>query len=224
MSSESSVITAAQLLERRRQERLTARRRPLRTNVAALDELQGGGLQRGSLVELHGSRSSGRWALGLAALAAATRAGEAAALVDCGDQLDPQAAEAAGVELARVLWLRPRRIKDALACAEMALAAGLVLVVLDLGERAARGVPPASWIRLSRAAKAQKAVLLLLAPSATTGTAADLVIRAGARAVWESSRAGQAPLLAGLDARLFVERRRGEGGRGGPVALPVRQR
>src|SRR5512143_1726070 len=49
-----------------------------------------GGLPRGTLVEVVGRRSSGRFALALAALAAATQAGESAALVDLGDQLDPQ--------------------------------------------------------------------------------------------------------------------------------------
>ena len=177
--------------------------------MSALDALQGGGLHRGSLVELFGARSSGRYSIGLAALGAATSAGEAAALVDCGDHLDPHAAVAAGVELTRLLWLRPSRLKDALACAEMALAAAFALVVLDLGERPAFGAPPAAWVRLSRAAKAQGAVLLLLAPRATAGTAADLVVRAGrARPVWSASRPGQAPLLAGLEARLTVERRR----------------
>ncbi len=225
MSSAFELATAAQLLERRRQAEAAGSRHPLRTNVAALDALQGGGLHRGSLIELHGSRSSGRLSIALTALAAATAAGEAAALIDCGDHLDPQTAESAGVALARLLWLRPRRLKDALSCAEMALAAGFALVVLDLGERPASGAPPAAWLRLSRAAKAQNAVLLLLAPRATTGTAADVVVRAGrARAVWSADRPGQTPLLAGLDARLIVERRRGQGGGGGAVALPVRER
>jgi len=225
VSSAFELATAAQLLEKRRQAAAAGGRRPLVTHVAALDALQGGGLHRGSLIELHGSRSSGRLSIALAALTAATAAGEAAALIDCGDHLDPQAAQACGVELARLLWLRPRRLKDALSCAEMALAAGLALVALDLGERPARGSPFAAWLRLARAAKAQNAVLLLLAPRPTAGTAADVVVRAlRARPVWNAEGSGQTPLLAGLDARLVVERHRGPAGAGGAVALPLRER
>ena len=106
-----------------------------------------------------------------------------------------------------------------------ALAAGLALVALDLGERPARGAPFAAWLRLARAAKAQNAVLLLLAPRPTAGTAADVVVRAlRARPVWNAEGSGQTPLLAGLDARLVVERHRGPAGAGGAVALPLRER
>ena len=50
------------------------------TGVDALDQLLSGGLARGRLTEPIGRRSSGRTALGLAALAAATRRGETVAL------------------------------------------------------------------------------------------------------------------------------------------------
>src|SRR5450432_2469303 len=92
-----------------------------------------GGLPRGKLVEIVGRRTSGRHSLALAALASATSAGELAALVDPGDHFDPQSAEAAGVDLERVLWVRPAKLKAALASAEMLLATGFPLVVADLG-------------------------------------------------------------------------------------------
>ena len=69
---------------------------PLATAVPALDRLLDGGLPRGQLVELVGGRTSGRFSTLLAALAAATGVGEAAALVDLGDGLDPEAAAAPG--------------------------------------------------------------------------------------------------------------------------------
>ncbi len=74
----------------------------------ALDRLLCGGLRRGALVELVGPTSSGRFSLVLGALAAATRRAEPAALVDLGDGLEPRLAEAAGIELDRLLWVRPR--------------------------------------------------------------------------------------------------------------------
>ena len=104
----------------------------LATGVAPLDALLDGGLPRGTLVELTG-RSGGRFALVLATLAAATSRGEPAALLDLGDNLDPSSAEEAGCDLARLLWVRPQRFRDALLAAETVAAAGFRLVVLDAG-------------------------------------------------------------------------------------------
>ena len=123
-SSLSLRLTPAIELERALEER--RRRPPLPTGLGALDRLQEGGLPRGSLIEVSGRRSSGRFALALAALAAATAAGEPAALVDPADQLDPEGARSAGVVLERLLWLRPDQPRQTLSCAEAlcAIAAG----------------------------------------------------------------------------------------------------
>src|SRR5712692_2588396 len=64
-----------------------------------LDRLLAGGLPKGKLTELVGRRSTGRFAIALAALASATSSGEAAALVDLDSHLDPQGAADAGVDL-----------------------------------------------------------------------------------------------------------------------------
>ena len=193
----------------------------LPTTVAALDRLLPGGLPKGRLVELSGRRSSGRFSLGLAALAATTSSGQAAALVDLGDHLDPETAERAGVDLRCLLWARPRRAKEALAAAEMLLAAGFPLVVADLGLcPRTRWVPDAAWVRLARSAAAQGATLLLSTPWRASGIAADAVVSAaGARAVWQGS--GASPrLLAGLSARLTLEKRgRATPGASGMLAL-----
>ena len=186
----------------------SAPRDPIPTMVPALDRLLCGGLPRGGFVELSGRRSCGRFSIGIAALASATSCGEAAALVDLGGHLDPQAAEAAGVELARLLWVRPEKLKDAVASAEMLLSAGFPLVVLDLGLAPVRGrfVPDAAWVRLERAARSHHAALLLLAPYRVSGVAADTVLAAdSARASWMG--AGIAPrLLCGLSSRLVLQK------------------
>jgi hypothetical protein len=75
------------------------------SGIPALDALTGG-LPRGCLTEICGPASSGRTALLLAALAAATRREEFCVVVDASDALDPQSAAAAGVELKRMLWVR----------------------------------------------------------------------------------------------------------------------
>jgi recombination protein RecA len=75
------------------------------SGIPALDALIGG-WPRGCLSEICGPASSGRTGILLAALAASTQKGEVCALVDAGDTLHPASAKAAGVEMARVLWVR----------------------------------------------------------------------------------------------------------------------
>jgi len=177
------------------------------TAVPSLDRLLPGGLPKGDLVELSGRRSSGRFSLGLAALASTTSSGEPAALVDLGDHLDPQSAEEAGVDLRCLLWARPRRVREALAASEMLIAAGFPLVVVDLGlSPRTRFVPDAAWVRLARSAQAQKAALLLSTPARASGIAAGAVVSAAAaRPVWQGS--DLAPrLLTGLSSRLTLEK------------------
>jgi recA bacterial DNA recombination protein len=199
--------SAAELVQARRE---AGEAMPLQTAVPALDRLLGGGLPRGRLVELLGGKSGGRFSLLLATLAAATAAGEAAALVDLGDQLDPQAAAAAGVELPRLLWLRPERTADALAAAEMAVAGGFALVALDLGVpplRGGRGAEP-FWVRLARAAETHGGTLLVSTPYRVSGTAAAAVLRLErGRGVWRG--AGATTLLAGVAGEVALEKLRG---------------
>ncbi|MCM3877941.1 MAG: hypothetical protein NEA02_16165, partial [Thermoanaerobaculia bacterium] len=180
----------------------------LPTGCEGLDRLLGGGLPRGALVEMSGRASSGRFSIALSALAAATQTGEAAALVDPGDHFDPQGAAAAGAELSRVLWLRPRGVKMALAATETVLATGFALVILDLGlaRVSRRRYDDAVWLRLARRARFHDAALFVLAPYRVTGTAARIVLAAdAARAGWDRSRQSLS-LLDGLSARLVVEK------------------
>jgi len=187
----------------------------LPTRVEGLDRLLGGGLPRGALVEMSGRASSGRFSVALSALAATTQTGEAAALVDPGDHFDPQGAAAAGAELSRVLWLRPRGLKPALAAAETVLATGFALVVLDLGLSRIfrRRFDDAVWLRLARRARFHDAALLVLAPYRVTGAAAHVVLAADtARAGWDRAsldrRAQSVSLLDGLSSRLVLEKTR----------------
>ncbi|HYM76104.1 MAG TPA: hypothetical protein VE377_09015 [Candidatus Dormibacteraeota bacterium] len=86
------------------------------SGIPTLDALTGG-LPRGCLTEICGPASSGRTAVLLAALAAATRRGEYCAVIDASDALDPHSVAAAGIDLDRLLWVRcsddsPRRHRD----------------------------------------------------------------------------------------------------------------
>src|ERR1700680_1115421 len=189
------------------------RKAPLKT-FPALDELLGGGLPRGKLVEMIGARSSGRFSIVLAAIAAATAAGEAAALVDLGDGLDPEAAVALGADLRRLLWLRPGTLKQALAGAEILLGGGFPMVVLDLGNPALRGGRgrEAGGLRLARAAQAQGAALLVASPYRVSGTAAAAVLQAArGRAHWQGAAGGPSWLLDGLSCPGTLREGRGPG-------------
>jgi predicted ATP-dependent serine protease len=77
----------------------------VRSAIEELDALTGG-LPRGGLSEICGPASSGRSSVLLAMMARMTAEGEVCALVDASDSFDPKSAEAAGVELKRLLWVR----------------------------------------------------------------------------------------------------------------------
>jgi len=82
----------------------------VQTDVAVLDAVLRGGLPRGQLSEIAAPRSAGRTTLLLQLLAAATRRGDIAALVDTFDRLDVASAAAAGIVLDRLLWVRGQAI------------------------------------------------------------------------------------------------------------------
>lgn len=81
------------------------------TGIEQLDALTGG-LPRGALTEICGPASSGRTSVLLGLMASMTAHGELCALVDASDSFDPKSAEAAGVELRRLLWIRCSKNKS----------------------------------------------------------------------------------------------------------------
>lgn len=183
----------------------------LATGVEAFDRLVGKGIPRGSLVEAVGRKSTGRFALVLSALAAATARGENAALVDLGGALSPRLAQEAGAVLSRILWTRPGRLRAAVRAAEIALDAGFPLVVVDLGLPPLPGarLPEAAWIRLARSAQAHGSALLLSTPYGMAGGAAEaVVVLTHGRPVWRA--VGRGPrLLEGISTAFRLEKRRG---------------
>jgi hypothetical protein len=213
----SKVRSGAELL---RHTANTERTSILPTTLDAVDALLGGGLPRGKMVELVARRGAGRFSIVLSTLVAATTMGEAVALIDLGDHFDPQLAEANGVDLRRLLWVRPRTVKEAVMSAEMITATGFQLVVVDMGLHPLRGrVPPASgrrgtyvsdaaWVRLGRTAEAHGAAMLVSSPYPLTGTASEAVMKGtSSRAQWIGR--GKSPrLLAGIEMSLTLEKHR----------------
>lgn len=171
------------------------------TGVAELDALAGG-LPRGALSELAGPASSGCTGVMLAALAAATRRQEVCALVDASDSFDPASAQAEGVDLQRLLWVRcnesksaPRsymnsgraqrkalnRLDQVLKVTDLLLqSGGFGMLVVDMGDipaESTRRVPLTSWFRFRRAVEQTDTVLLLLDQEACARTCASLVLQ-----------------------------------------------
>ena len=196
------VRSGAELL---RHTRNSARTEVLPTTLDGIDTLLGGGLPRGKVVELISRRAAGRFSIVLSALAAATSIGEAAALVDLGDHFDPQLGETNGIDLRRVLWVRPHTVKEAVMSAEMIIAAGFQLVVIDLGLHPVRGrrAPEAAWVRLGRTAESTGTAMLVSSPYPFTGTASEAVMKGTrTRAKWSSG------LLQGIAMQLTLEKHR----------------
>lgn len=181
--------------------------RRLPVGIAALDELLDGGLPRGHLSEIVGGPSSGRTAVLHALLAATTRAGAVAALVDLPDALDPPSLARAGALLERVLWVRPPAPRQALQCAELILAAGgfaLVALDLDAASAAAHRPPPrAAWLRLAQTARRADAAGVVLGTRRQAGAAAALALRLRADRIHWSPQ-----LLDGLTATATLTRTR----------------
>jgi len=150
------------------------------TGHARLDARLAGGIPRGQVSELVGPRSSGRTALTLQLLAAATSRGELVALVDALDMLDVESAAAAGIDLDRLLWIRgfvvsnpglcrdlnQRAMVQAVRALTLVLQAGnFGLVVFDAGEAPAdaiRRLPFTTWLRLQRMVDASFTACLLV--------------------------------------------------------------
>jgi len=215
----------------------------LPTGIADLDALLEGGLPRGRLTELvatdrapaglrssapapRASTSTGATTLAQRFVAHVTaHATQLVAWIDAADALDPTSASSAGVDLSRVLWVRPPDLAAAFSSSELVLAGGgFPLVVLDLlfvarsraaqrrssslRSRATRTAPshpgPHAWIRLARAAAQSRSALVVLEREEagsirSAGSFAALRLDlAPARARWSrpgDARAARAPLL-----------------------------
>ena len=76
------------------------------TGIEAIDDLLHGGLPLGAITEIVGPECSGRTALALSFLTQITSEGKVCAWIDVADSLHPESAAAAGIDLARLLWVR----------------------------------------------------------------------------------------------------------------------
>lgn len=181
--------------------------RLLATGLVELDASLGGGFPCGRISEICGPPSSGRTALALRLVRRALggkaegsfdqgRAeGSATPFVgwiDLGDAFDPPSASACGIDLERLLWVRPRSCQEALrSCDRLLQTEGFDLVVFDAvlatcggkSSRSGRGTPDSirdvDWLRLARVAARTRSALVVLSPNLlgpATGSRAELVL------------------------------------------------
>lgn len=194
------------------------------TGFTALDhQLAAGGLAAGKLTEIAGAPSSGKTALVLAAL---SRCAGLVAFVDGRDQLYPPAAAAFGVDLERLLVVKPPVVELTRAAEILCRSRGFEMIVIDLPaqHRLARSVAH----RLRTAAHQTRTALVVLCNRGGSVDAAHtrLEVRAGgslsrpstAVSINKGSRSGDAARVA-IDLVAF----RAAAATGAPIA-PVLER
>ena len=178
------------------------------TGIPAIDDALGGGLARGHLSEIVGSRSAGRTSVMCRVLASAAERGEAVALIDTSDRFDPPSAQAAGLGLSKLLWVRDTGdAARALKAMHLVLqAGGFGIVAFDLADvpaRAVRQFPYTTWMRIARVIEGSQTAAVVVGAERIARSAGGTTITleapaAGPRGRW-SGAADRARLLRGID-------------------------
>ncbi len=202
---------------------LTRKDRRLPSGLALLDELIDGGIARGRISEITGPASSGKTTIAARFIASATRRGETTAWIDLPGAFDPASIEAAGADLARILWAGfdgefrtadfacrfylPKKRKDPLKAAELILeAGGFGLVVIDFGTMR-YPLAQGAALRLARAAERSGAAVLALAAHRMCGTFAALTLSLDrAQTCFSRTAPGAPALFDGLHIEVTVAR------------------
>ena len=150
------------------------------TGIEEIDLLTGG-FPRGALTEIFGPACSGRTSLLVSALGMRTAHAEACALIDACNAFDPCHAEAAGVELKQLLWVRCRNINHALRATDLLLqGGGFSFVCLDLSDvprETVRKLPLDAWFRFRCAVENTQTILVIVEQEPNAKTCASLVLK-----------------------------------------------
>lgn len=145
-------------------------------------ELGGIEFPRGTLSEISGPASSGRASMLNAVLARTTRRPEFCALIDAGDAYDPLSAERAGIQLARLLWMRcGGSAEKALKATDLVIhGGGFGVVALDLASvpaREARRISQVSWFRLRHAVENTPTALIVIGEQHYTSSCSTFQVK-----------------------------------------------
>jgi hypothetical protein len=178
------------------------------SGLPKLDQVCRGGLPRGRVSEVVITAGGGATVL-YALLAAATHRGEVAALVDPEDGFVAASAAHAGVDLERLLWVRPRGWKAALRAAEVILeTGGFGLLVVDLWVRPTpmADIGAGAWKRLSKCARGTRTVVVVLSDRRAVLTGSSLALEVQADPARWAGRGVR--FLEGIELSFHLRRRR----------------
>jgi len=193
----------------------------LATGIAAIDQ-KTGGIPKGALTQVcaRPEVSSGKTTMLLSLLAAVTGREEFCALVDASDSFAPASAEAAGVDSARLLWVRCehkagiRSLEQAFKAADIIVQnGGFGLIAVDLGnieERTVRKIPLSTWFRFARVVERMPAALVFLLSHPAAQSCAALTLHlSGTKACWHGSgKVSHANFLSGVECEVEIGRAR----------------
>lgn len=169
------------------------------TGIAAVDG-EAGGIPKGSLTQLCAPAgvTSGRTTLLLSLLAQVTGKEQFSAVVDASDSFDPESADAFGVCLSRLLWVRciehgMKAVEQAFKAADILIQnGGFGVIAIDLGnvdERLIRKIPLTTWFRFARVMEALPTALVIMLPYSAAQSCAALTLNMGASIEWRRTGA-----------------------------------
>lgn len=177
------------------------------TGISEIDRLTNG-IPVGALSEICGE---GKTSVLLSLLAQATQQEQYCALVDAKDFFDPASAQAIGVNLDRLLWVRCGKNKQELPPLEQAFRAadlliqgggfGIVAVDLDFSERLLNKIQPATWFRFAHVIEKHETALVFLGPRPNATSCAGLVLN-----LRNKSQAWNGNLLTSLNVEVEIVR------------------
>lgn len=139
------------------------------------------GCPRGRITEIIGPVSSGRTTLLQSILTEATRTGEFCAVVDTTNSFDPASADAAGVDLRRIVWIRcSGNAEHAIKAVDLLVhSGGFGVIALDLCEVSAavtRRIPLSWWYRFRRAVENTPSAFIILETEPNAKACASLML------------------------------------------------
>jgi recombination protein RecA len=199
----SSVAIIRSQVERRIPGALTIYVRPtpevFPTGIPAIDR-ETGGIPKGALTQICAPTgiTSGRTSLLLSLLAQVTAKEQFCALVDATDCFDPESADAVGVCLSRLLWIRciqpgMKVVEQAFKSADILIQnGGFGIIAIDLGnvdEKLIRKIPLTTWFRFARVMEAMPTALVIFLPYSAAQSCAALTLNLGASSKWSGTDA-----------------------------------
>lgn len=204
---------------------VTHGRPPIATMATGIDAIDRaiGGIPLGAITELVAPRfvSAGQKSIQAQVLARATQ-NQVCALVDATDSFDPKSAQAIGVDLRRLLWVRcsgqeMKGLEQAFKSTDLLLqgSGGFGVIVVDLAglhERFVRKIPLTTWFRFRGVIQKQETALLFSTPYAVTSTCSELVLAVSTSHARWSQTAERCPthgrIFAGFNFEVEIARKR----------------